>query len=49
MVSLGFAAVCSAAQLMFAALFLPQRPNRATGLLLGSGLFTLAIAAVVRK
>jgi len=48
--SLGFAAVCVAlARLMFAPLFLSERADGATGLLLGAGLFTIAIAAVVRK
>ena len=48
--SLGFAAVCVAlARLMFAPLFLTEGANRATGFLLGAGLFTIAIAAVVRK
>ena len=50
MASLGFAAVCLAlARLMFAPLFLTESADRATGLLLGAGLFTIAIAAVVRK
>ncbi len=50
MASLGFAAVCVAlARLMFAALLLPERATGATGVLLGAGLFTIAIAAVVRK
>jgi hypothetical protein len=48
--SLGIAAVCLAlARLMFAPLFLAESADRATGLLLGAGLFTIAIAAVVRK
>ena len=50
MASLGFAAVCVAlARLMFARMFLGEHANSATGLLLGAGLFTIAIAAVVRK
>ena len=50
MASLGFVAVCVAlARLAFAALFLTERANGATGLLLGAGLFTIAIAAAVRK
>jgi hypothetical protein len=49
MASLGFAAVCVAlARLPFATLFLTERAKGATGLLL-AGLFTIAIAAVVRK
>jgi hypothetical protein len=45
---LGFATVCAAlAQRAFAAPFLPERANGATGLLVGAGLF--AIAAVVGK
>jgi hypothetical protein len=48
--SLGFAAICSAlARLMLAPLFIAERTDGATGLLLGAGLFTIAIAAVVRK
>ena len=50
MASLGFAAVCVAlARLAFAAPFLTERAKGATGLLLAAGLFTIAIAAVVRK
>jgi hypothetical protein len=50
MASLGFAAVHVAlAGLMFAALFSPERAIGARGVLLGAGLFTIAIAAVVRK
>lgn len=50
MASLGFVAVCVAlARLAFAAPFLSERANGATGLLLGAGLFTIAIAAAVRK
>ena len=50
MASLGFAAVCVAlARLMFAPLFLAEPANVATGLLLGAGLFTIAMAAAVRK
>ncbi len=48
--SLGFAAVCVAfARLLLAPLFLAERADGATGLLLAAGLFTIAIAAVVRK
>ena len=48
--SLGFAAVCVAfGRFLFAPPFLAGRPNGATGLLLAAGLFTIAIAAVVRK
>jgi hypothetical protein len=44
MASLGFAAVCVAlARLPFATLFLTERAKGATGLLLGAGLFTIAI------
>jgi hypothetical protein len=50
MASLGFAAVCVAlARLAYAAPFLAERANGATALLLGAGLFTIAIAAAVRK
>ena len=50
MASLGFAAVCMAlARVAFAPLFLAERADGATGLLLAAGLFTIAIAAVVRK
>jgi len=50
MVSLGFAAIFVAlARLSFAPLFLAEPANGATGLLLGAGLFTIAIAAAVRK
>jgi hypothetical protein len=50
MASLGFAAVCVAlAGLVFAPILLAEHANGATGLLLGAGLFTIAIAAVVRK
>ena len=49
-VSFGFAAVFVAlARLVFAPLFLAERADGATGLLLAAGLFTIAIAAVVRK
>jgi hypothetical protein len=41
---LGFAAICVA----LAPLFLTERAAGATGLLLAVGLFTIAIAAVVR-
>ena len=50
MLSLGFAAVCVAlARFMLAPLFIAGRADGPTGLLLGAGLFTIAIAAVVRK
>jgi hypothetical protein len=50
MASLGFVAVCVAlARLASAAPFLAERANGATGLLLGAGLFTIAIAAAARK
>jgi len=50
MASLGFAVVFVAlARLMFAPLFLAEPANVATGLLLGAGLFTIAMAAAVRK
>jgi hypothetical protein len=46
MASLGYAAVCVAlARLAFTTLFLAERANGATGLLLAAGLFTTAIAA----
>ena len=49
-ISLGFAAVCVASgRFLFAPLFLADRADGATGLLLAAGLFTIAIAAVVRK
>ena len=44
---LGAAAVCGAFPL--ASLFLGERAGGATGLLLAAGLFTIAIAAAVRK
>jgi hypothetical protein len=48
--SFGFAAICVAlARLAFAPPFIAERADSATGLLLGAGLFTIAIAAVVRK
>jgi hypothetical protein len=48
--SLGFAAVCTAlARLVFAPLFLTEHVDGAIGLLLGASLFTIAIAAIVRK
>ena len=50
MASLGFAAVCVALpRFSFATLFLAERAKGATGLLLAAGLFTIAIAVVVRK
>jgi hypothetical protein len=48
--SLGFAAVCVAfGRFLFASLSLAERADGATGPLLAAGLFTIAIAAVVRK
>ena len=50
MVSFGFADVCVAlGRLIFALLFLAECAEGATGLLLAAALFTIAIAAVVRK
>jgi hypothetical protein len=50
MASLGFAAACVAlARLLFAPLFLAEHATDATGLLLGAGLFAIAIAAAARK
>jgi hypothetical protein len=49
MASLGFSSVCVAlAWLIFAPAFLAERANGATGLL-AADLFTIAIAAAVRK
>jgi hypothetical protein len=49
MLSLGFATVCVAlARVSTAPIFLAERADGATGLLLAAGLFTIAIAAVVR-
>ena len=49
-VSFGFAAIFIAlGRFLFAPLFLAGRADGATGLLLAAGLFTIAIAAVVRK
>jgi hypothetical protein len=48
--SSGFAAICIAfGRFLLPALVLPDRANSATGLLLAASLFTIAIAAVVRK
>ena len=48
--SLGFAAVFAAlGRFLFAPLFSAGHADRATGILLAAGLFTVAIAAVVRK
>ena len=50
MASLGFAAVCVAlARLASAPFLLAEGADGATGLLFAGGLFTIAIAAVVRK
>jgi hypothetical protein len=48
--SLGFAALSvAAARLAFGPLLLAERADGPTGCLLGVGLFTIAIAAVVRE
>ena len=48
--SFGFAAVCIAfGRFLFAPLLLAERAGGATRFLLAAGLFTIAIAAVVRK
>jgi hypothetical protein len=48
--SLGFAAIFAAAgRFLFAPLFSAGNADRATGILLAAGLFTVAIAAVGRK
>jgi hypothetical protein len=49
-ISLGFAAIFVAlGRFLFAPLVLAGRADGATGILLAAGLFTIAIAAVVRK
>jgi hypothetical protein len=49
-ISLGFAAIFVAlGRFLFAPLFLAGHADRATGILFAVGLFTVAIAAVVRK
>jgi hypothetical protein len=49
-ISLGFAAIFAAlARFLFAPAFLAERADGATGFLFAAGLFTIAIAAVVRK
>ena len=49
-ISVGFAAMCFAiSRFLVARLFLAERADGAIGLLLATGLFTIAIAAVVRK
>ena len=49
-VSLGFAAIFLAlGRFLFAPAFLAARADGATRILLAAGLFTIAIAAVVRK
>lgn len=48
--SLGFAAICIGfGRFLFAPLFLAEAADGATELLLAAGIFTIAIAAVVRK
>jgi hypothetical protein len=48
--SIGFAAISVAlGRFLFAPLFLAGDADRATRILLAAGLFTVAIAAVVRK
>jgi hypothetical protein len=48
--SIGFAAISVAlGRLLFAPLFLSGDADRAAGILVAAGLFTVAIAAVVRK
>ncbi len=49
-ISLGFAAIFVASgRFLFAPPFLAGQADGATGILLAAGLFTIAIAAVVRK
>lgn len=49
-ISLGFAAIFVAlGRSLFAPLFLAGHADGATGILFASGLFTVAIAAVLRK
>jgi hypothetical protein len=49
-ISLGFAAIFVALErFLFAPAFLAERDAGATRILLAAGLFTIAIAAVVRK
>jgi hypothetical protein len=49
-ISLGFAAVCASVwRFLFAPPFLAKQPDGATSLLLTAALFTIAIAAAVRK
>jgi hypothetical protein len=49
-ICLGFAAIFVAlGRFLFAPLFLSERADGATGFLFVAGLFTVAIAAVVRK
>ena len=49
-ISLGFAAILVAfGRFLFAPLFLAERGDGATSLLLAAGLFTIAIAAALRK
>jgi hypothetical protein len=49
-ISSGFAAIFVAlGRFLFAALFSADRADEATGVLLTAGLFTIAIAAAVRK
>jgi hypothetical protein len=49
-ISLGFAVIFVAlGRFLFAPAFLDERADGATGILLAAGLFTIVIAAVVRK
>jgi hypothetical protein len=49
-ISLGFAAIFIAlGRFLFAPLFLAERADSATAILLATGVFTIAIAAVVPK
>jgi hypothetical protein len=49
-ICLGFTAIFAAiGRFLFAPLFLAGHADRATGILFAAGLFTVAIAAVVRK
>ncbi len=49
-ISLGFASIFAGlGRFLFAPVFLVERADGATRILLAAGLFTIAIAAVVRK